>query len=110
MSSKSLRLSATKDLEAAVEGANLVLVATPTNYDEHSNYFDTSTVEEIIRQVSVLEPKACIVVRSTVPVGFIDEVRLRLDISSVIFAPEFLREGRALYDNLYPLLTLCLNQ
>lgn len=102
LSSKKLCISATTDLKAAINGANYVIVSTPTNYDAETNFFDTSTVEAVISQVIEYEPNACIVVKSTVPVGFIEHVRDRLQTNSVIFSPEFLREGKALYDNLYP--------
>ena len=97
-----LNLSASTDLKSSVGGADYVIVSTPTNYDEQTNFFDTSSVEEVIAQVIESEPRACIVVKSTIPVGFVDEVRGRLGTDSVIFSPEFLREGKALYDNLYP--------
>ena len=99
---KDLDLSATTDLNAAIVGADFVIVSTPTNYDEKTNFFDTSSVEAVITQVIASEPEACIVVKSTIPVGFIEEVRERLETDAVIFSPEFLREGRALHDNLYP--------
>ena len=102
LAEKDLNLSANTDLPAAVIGADFVIVSTPTNYDEKSNFFDTSSVEAVINQVTESEPRACIVVKSTIPVGFIDEVRGRLAIDNVIFSPEFLREGKALNDNLYP--------
>ena len=97
-----LDLSASTDLKAAIIGADYVIVSTPTNYDEKTNFFDTSSVEAVIAQVIDSEPEACIVVKSTIPVGFIEEVRERLETDAVIFSPEFLREGRALHDNLYP--------
>ena len=99
---KDLNLSASTDLEASLAGADYVIVSTPTNYDERTNFFDTSSVESVITQVIESEPNACIVVKSTIPVGFIEDVRERLNTDVVIFSPEFLREGRALYDNLYP--------
>jgi UDPglucose 6-dehydrogenase len=97
-----LNLSASTDLSAAVKGADYVIVSTPTNYDEKTNFFDTSSVEAVIAQATVAEPNACIVVKSTIPVGFVEDVRKRLRTNAVIFSPEFLREGKALYDNLYP--------
>ena len=97
-----LNLSASTDLKGSVQEADYVVVSTPTNYDEKTNFFDTSSVEAVIGQVIDNEPSACIVVKSTIPVGFIDGVRERLDTDAVIFSPEFLREGKALYDNLYP--------
>jgi UDPglucose 6-dehydrogenase len=99
---KDLNISASIDLETAVVGADYVIVSTPTNYDEKTNVFDTSTVENVITQVTKYEPAAFVVVKSTIPVGFIDDIRKRLKIDSVFFSPEFLREGRALHDNLYP--------
>ena len=102
LTDKDLNLSATTDLNASLNGADYVIVSTPTNYDEKTNFFDTSSVEAVIAQVIESEPRACIVVKSTIPVGFIDEVRERLNTDAVIFSPEFLREGRALYDNLHP--------
>ena len=102
LAEKDLKLSASTDLLASVKGANYVIVATPTNYDEDANFFDTSSVESVITRVTEAEPNACIVVKSTVPVGFIDDVKERLETDAVFFSPEFLREGRALYDNLNP--------
>ena len=102
LAEKELNLSASTDLNASVRGADYVIVSTPTNYDETTDFFDTSTVEAVIAQVSESEPGACIVVKSTIPIGLISDVRERLDTDAVIFSPEFLREGKALYDNLYP--------
>ena len=102
LNDKELSLSASTDLEMAVVGADYVIVSTPTNYDEKTNFFDTSSVETVIAQVIEYEPDACIVVKSTVPVGFVEHVRDRLKTDAVIFSPEFLREGKALYDNLHP--------
>ena len=99
---KDLNLSASTDLKASLTGADYVIVSTPTNYDETTNVFDTSVVEAVIAQVVESEPTACIVVKSTIPVGFMDDVRDRSKTDAVIFSPEFLREGKALYDNLYP--------
>jgi len=102
LTEKDLNLSASTDLKASLTGADYVIVSTPTNYDETTNFFDTSSVEMVIAQVIESEPTACIVVKSTIPVGFMDDVRERLKTDAVIFSPEFLKEGKALYDNLYP--------
>ena len=102
MAEKDLNIRASIDLQRSVIGANYVIVATPTNYDEKTNFFDISSVETVIANVIQHEPKACIVVKSTIPVGFIEEVKDRLNTDAVIFSPEFLREGKALYDNLFP--------
>jgi len=102
LAEKNLNLSASTDLEASLNGADYVIVSTPTNYDEKTNFFDTSSVEAVISQVIESEPGACIVVKSTIPVGFVEDLRERLSTDAVIFSPEFLREGKALYDNLYP--------
>ena len=99
---KDLNLTASSDLLSSISGADYVIVSTPTNYDENTNFFDTSSVEAVISQVIESEPQACIVVKSTIPIGFVDDVRRRLKTDSVIFSPEFLREGCALRDNLYP--------
>lgn len=99
---KELNLFASTDLKTTVIDADYVIIATPTNFDERTNFFDTSSVENTISQIVETEPRACIVVKSTIPVGFMDDVRKRLETDAVIFSPEFLREGRALYDNLYP--------
>lgn len=97
-----LDLTATLDGPAALAGADYVIVATPTNYDEQTNKFNTTSVEDVIALASRTAPQATIVVKSTVPVGFVDDVRARLNAPQVIFSPEFLREGRALHDNLHP--------
>lgn len=102
MAEKDLNIRASIDLQRSVIGANYVIVATPTNYDEKTNFFDISSVEAVIANVIKYEPKACIVVKSTIPVGFISDVKDRLNTDAVIFSPEFLREGKALYDNLFP--------
>ena len=102
LSKKELNLRATSDLKIAIKGAEFVIVATPTNYDEYKHVFDTSSVQVVISDVLKYAPDACIVVKSTVPVGFINEIKNRFKTKSVMFSPEFLREGRALYDNLYP--------
>jgi UDPglucose 6-dehydrogenase len=102
LANKELNLSATTDPEEAYFAADFVIVATPTNYDPETSYFDTSSVESVIGFVLRFNPRATIVVKSTVPVGFVSGIRERLDTDRVMFSPEFLREGRALYDNLHP--------
>ena len=102
LANRPLRLTATTDSGAAYREAELVIVATPTNYDPEKNHFDTSTVESVIRKVTEVNPNAMIVIKSTVPVGYTRTVREKLGSSRVMFSPEFLREGRALYDDLYP--------
>lgn len=102
LAEKDLNLSASTDLKSSIVGADYIIVSTPTNYDERTNFFDTSSVEAVIAQVTESEPNACIVVKSTIPVGYVDDVRQRLQTEAVIFSPEFLREGRALFDNLHP--------
>ena len=102
-----LNLTATTDWRAALEGAEFVVIATPTNYIDGKNFFDTSAVEDIIEKVIALEKenpdwKPTIVVKSTIPVGYIDEIRAKYGIDNIFFSPEFLREGKALYDNLHP--------
>lgn len=100
---KKLNLRATLDYKEAFEGAEFVIISTPTNYDEDKNFFDTSSVEDIIEKVkSMNDPKITMVVKSTIPVGFIDNVKEKYQTENIFFSPEFLREGKALYDNLYP--------
>ncbi len=99
---KKLNLSATTDLKSAIKEAHFVLISTPTNYDESSNFFDTSTVEQVALIISTHNPKCTIIIKSTVPVGFTSSLRIKLNTDKVYFSPEFLREGRALYDNLNP--------
>ena len=102
LASEDLNISASTDLKSSLNGAHYVIISTPTNYDEKTNFFDTSSVETVIAEVIANEPDACIVVKSTVPVGFIEDVSKRLCTNALIFAPEFLREGKALFDNLHP--------
>jgi UDPglucose 6-dehydrogenase len=102
LANKPLNLVATTDRDAAYAGARFVVVATPTDYDPDTNYFNTSTVESVIADALVKAPDALIIVKSTVPVGFTERMRAELGTDAIVFSPEFLREGRALYDNLYP--------
>ena len=97
-----LDLTATTDARGAYVGARFVVVATPTDYDTRTNYFDTSSVESVVAEVVAVAPQATVVVKSTVPVGFTAELRERHPGAAIVFSPEFLREGRALYDNLHP--------
>lgn len=102
LSEKALNLQATTDYKAALQDASYVVIATPTNYDSEKNFFDTGSVENAIVKVLKYQPHATMVIKSTIPVGYVEHVRKLFGVKNILFSPEFLREGRALYDNLYP--------
>ncbi len=99
---KNLNLRATLDYKDAFNGADFIIISTPTNYDDEKNFFDTSSVEDIIMKVKNMDCKAIMVIKSTIPVGFVEDMKKKYNIDNIMFSPEFLREGHALYDNLYP--------
>lgn len=102
LANKSLNLTATLDAEVAYKDADFVVIAAPTNYDSKKNFFDTSAVETVIKLVQKYNSNAIMVIKSTIPVGYTEQVREKLQVSNILFSPEFLRESKALYDNLYP--------
>ena len=102
LATKDLNLTATLDGETAYKKADFIVVSTPTNYDSEKNYFDTSSVEKVIELAESINPEATIIIKSTIPVGYTETIRKKYGAKNILFSPEFLREGKALYDNLYP--------
>jgi UDPglucose 6-dehydrogenase len=102
LANRTLNLTATLNAESAYKEADFVVIAAPTNYDSKKNFFDTSAVETVIKQILQYNPNAVMVIKSTIPVGYTEQVRKKFNITNILFSPEFLRESKALYDNLYP--------
>jgi UDPglucose 6-dehydrogenase len=102
LKNKTLRLQATLDKQEALADAEFAIIATPTDYDVEKNYFDTRSVEKIVEDIRLLAPEAAIVIKSTIPIGFVENLRRKTQYNNIFFSPEFLREGKALYDNLHP--------
>lgn len=102
LANKKLDLKATLDYKEAFEGAKFIIISTPTNYDDETKYFDTSSVEDIIEKVISMKINTTMVIKSTIPVGYVESIKKKYGITNIMFSPEFLREGKALYDNLYP--------
>lgn len=99
---KELHLTATTDAQVAYKDADFIVIATPTNYDPDKNFFDTSSIEAVLDIIKEINPDTTVIIKSTIPVGYTVKIRVRYGMERIIFSPEFLREGRALYDNLYP--------
>ena len=102
LANKKLNLTATTDAKLAYKDADFIIISTPTNYDPEKNYFNTSSVEAVLKLVKEINPEATVVIKSTIPVGYTEKIRAEMGIKNLLFSPEFLREGHALYDNLYP--------